>query len=223
MILYLPNGHNQPGAKIEIMLRFIDVKLEIVRDKYHTVSESIYQSQYQSWPEPILKTKDGLLFSSHAIMRYLARETERLYGHNMYESSVIEQWLEFASEMSANLVHITEAVLGHRLCTLEQFLIYKKEIFESLKTVDAFLKQHKYLGSNNISIADISLACSLYYVYRLLLDEKKRKDLPNVTQWYVHMAQTKEFELQFGKMWLCQMELIPYFGTKSADKANESK
>jgi glutathione S-transferase len=53
-----------------------------------------------------------------------------------------------------------------------------------LRLVDAHLKNSKFLGAKELSISDISLATVLRTAFRLIFDEKCRKNLPNLTRWF---------------------------------------
>jgi glutathione S-transferase len=53
-----------------------------------------------------------------------------------------------------------------------------------LKIVDGHLKNNKFLGANELSIADVSLATALRYSFRLIFDDKNRKNLANLTRWF---------------------------------------
>ena len=78
-----------------------------------------------------------------------------------------------------------------------------------MKVADGWLKDKKFLGLNELSIADVSLATVLRHSFRLILDEKSRKNLPNLTRWFEEVSNTKEFQTHFGKLWLCQKEFVP--------------
>jgi len=58
----------------------------------------------------------------------------------------------------------------------------------SIRVIENALKGKQYLVNNALSIADLVLAASLGHVFRFYLDEKLRKGLPNLTQWYTNLA-----------------------------------
>ena len=93
-----------------------------------------------------------------------------------------------------------------------------------MKVADRWLKDHKFLGGNDLSIADVSLATVLRHSFRLILDEKNRKNLANLTRWFEEVSNTKEFQTHFGKLWLCQKEFVPEFaGSQPAQQAEKKE
>lgn len=89
--------------------------------------------------------------------------------------------------------------------------------------VDAWLKNSKFLGGNDLSIADISMAVVLRYPFRLIFDEKNRKNLPNLTKWFEEVSNLDQFKVHFGKLWLCQKEFVPEFAGEQQKPAKENK
>lgn len=77
--------------------------------------------------------------------------------------------------------------------------------------VDSWLKDNKFLGGKDLSIADVSMAVFLRYPFRLIFDEKNRKNLPNLTKWFEEVSNVEQFKQHFGKLWLCQKEFVPEF------------
>lgn len=92
-----------------------------------------------------------------------------------------------------------------------------------MKIADGWLKTNKFLGLNEISIADVSLATILRHAFRLILDEKNRKNLVNLTRWFEEVSNLKEFQAHFGKLWLCQQEFVPEFVGSQPAQQQEKK
>lgn len=93
-----------------------------------------------------------------------------------------------------------------------------------MKIADGWLKNNKFLGSNELSIADVSMATILRHSFRLILDEKNRKNLPNLTRWFEEVSNLKQFVDHFGKLWLCQKEFVPEFaGSQPAQQPAQEK
>ena len=93
-----------------------------------------------------------------------------------------------------------------------------------MRLVDGWLKNNKFLGSNEVSISDVSLASNLRYAFRLIFDEKNRTNLPNLTKWFEEVSNLQPFQQHFGKLWLCTKEFIPEFaGSQPVVAAEEKK
>jgi len=84
--------------------------------------------------------------------------------------------------------------LGYFPVTKEQYDVARKELWEALKIVDGWLKTNKFLGTNELSIADVSLATVLRHCFRLIFDEKNRKNLPHLTKWFEEVSNLKQFQ-----------------------------
>jgi elongation factor 1-gamma len=61
------------------------------------------------------------------------------------------------------------------------------------------LKLNNFLVGNNISIADIAMASYYHLVFRVALDEKFRKSIPNLIRWFEFVASQAPFVKYFGR------------------------
>jgi elongation factor 1-gamma len=173
------------GAKVEVLLRFFDFNVELVRIPLAEWKSADYLQKHPWGKIPTLETPEGCIFESQAIMRYIARKAGKMYGTNAAETASIDQWLEFiTTQINPNLSRVHYAVLGYFPVTKEQYDAARKELWEALKIVDGWLKTNKFLGANELSIADVSMATILRTSFRLIFDEKNRKNLPNLAKWF---------------------------------------
>lgn len=213
------------GAKVEVLLRFFDFNVEFVRIPLAEWKSADYLKKHPWGKIPTLETPEGCIFESQAIMRYFARKAGKMYGTNAAETATIDQWLEFiTTQINPNLSRVHYAILGYFPVTKEQYEAARKELWESLKIVDGWLKTNKFLGVNELSIADVSMATILRTSFRLIFDEKNRKNLPNLTKWFEEVSNLQQFQDHFGKLWLCQKEFVPEFAsTQPAQEKKEEK
>lgn len=75
-------------------------------------------------------------------------------------------------------------VAGYEPQTKEKFNQITKLLKEWSKNLDENLKGKSYLVGDQLTIADIAIASSYYWLFRLLLDDKARTQLPNLLAWY---------------------------------------
>jgi len=165
---------------------------------------------------PALETPEGFLNQTNAILRYLARNTKstKLYGNNQFEEALVNQWLDWC------LTELEPAALGYSAPYLG-FAPYEKEIQAKsgedlrkfLNVLDGGLKGKTYLVGESISIADISIASALNFALQFLLDEKYRKNIPNVTKWYETITNQENWKKVYGKSVLCITPLKEYTGS----------
>lgn len=99
--------------------------------------------------------------------------------------------------------------MGYFPVTKDQYDAARKELWEALRIVDGWLKTNQFLGAKELSISDVSMATILRHAFRLILDEKNRKNLPHLTKWFEEVSNLKQFQEHFGKLWLCQKEFVP--------------
>ena len=94
-----------------------------------------------------------------------------------------------------------------------------------MRILEAQLSKTHYLAGNEITIADISLIQNVRLALRLFLVEKSRATIPHVVQWYERLFNHKEVAEEFGKPWLCTVEVFPHFEVveKKEEKKKEEK
>lgn len=92
-----------------------------------------------------------------------------------------------------------------------------------MKVVDGHLSKNEFLGSKELSVADIVVAVQLRYLFCLVLDESARSTLPNLTKWFVKLMEHEVNKSFFGKTWLCQKEFVPDFEFTNKKKEEPKK
>jgi elongation factor 1-gamma len=109
--LYSPQNYATAGAKVELLLRFIDLPVEIVRIGWDQIKSPEYLAKHPLGKVPTLETPEGCIFESNSILRYLARKAGKLYGNSPAETASIDQWLEFLNTqltpINSRVVYIT--------------------------------------------------------------------------------------------------------------------
>lgn len=211
--LYTPQNYATAGAKAELLLRFIDLPVELVRIGWDQIKSPEYLAKHPLGKVPTLETPEGCIFESNTILRYLARKAGKLYGNSPAETAAIDQWLEFLNtQLSPINPRVLYLILGFAPATSkDQYEAGKKDLLEVLKIVEAQLSKTHYLAGNDVSIADIALVGGIRLYLRLVLDEKNRASIPHVVQWYERLFTHAEVAGFFGKPWLCTKELVPEF------------
>jgi elongation factor 1-gamma len=109
--LYSPQNYATAGAKVELLLRFIDLPVEIVRIGWDQIKSPEYLAKHPLGKVPTLETPEGCIFESNSILRYLARKAGKLYGNSPAETASIDQWLEFLntqlSPINPRVIYLT--------------------------------------------------------------------------------------------------------------------
>jgi len=167
---------------------------------------------------PVLETEHGPLFESNAIARHVARhEGSKIYGASAYEASLIDQWIDFASNeielpSAAWLYPILEIVPENREATNKA----KGDIRKALDILNHHLETRTFLVGERVSLADIVVSMSLYRLYKMVLDPGFRKSWRNLNRWYLTLVHQHEFASVIGEVQLCEKMMVAKAAPKAA-------
>ncbi|KAF7588090.1 hypothetical protein BBP40_006189 [Aspergillus hancockii] len=155
---------------------------------------------------PAYEAPDGTaIFESDAIAQYVAESgpaKDQLLGVSLAERAHIRQWISYAEgEVMANVIPIL-------LWNMKLFPLEEKTLTASLEKLEravGALEMHlksgrKWLATEEkLSLADISVACSLVWGFRLVLDAELRAKYPNVVAWYERTIESEGVKQAFGE------------------------
>ena len=216
--LWFPHGNGR-ATKILIAAEFAGIQVEHKHIGYENLKTPEHTARHPFGKVPVLETPEGPIFESFAILRYIARKSNTLYGKNAWQTAQIENWLNLVlSELDPYLSAYVMATAGHEPVTKERFGQITKVLKEWTKSFDEYIKEKTYVVDNEISIADIAVASYYYWLYRLLFDEKARSQYTNVTQWYERISSTQQFQNVLGKTWYAQKEYTPLVFAEEEEK-----
>lgn len=136
---------------------------------------------------PLLETPEGTIFSSNAIVRYIAAtHKSSLYGaDNKHNQALIDQWLDFVGcEFEPAIRTVMRQVNGEKV----DFGKLMEDVNKFLSVVEKHFAGSKFLVGDSVSIADLSLASSLSVIFGFMFGEGQRKKYPNTVTWYGAIA-----------------------------------
>ncbi|XP_064184208.1 elongation factor 1-gamma isoform X2 [Anguilla rostrata] len=153
---------------------------------------------------PAFQGDDGFcLFESNAIAYYLS--SDALRGSTPQDSAQVLQWVSFAdSEIippASAWVFPTLGIMQFNKQATEQA---KEEVKRVLTVLHQHLNTHTFLVGERVSLADISVVCSLLWLYKQVLDPSFRQPFPNVTRWFVTCINQPQFKAVLGEVKLCE-------------------
>jgi len=157
---------------------------------------------------PVLQTKNGQLFESNAIAAYIAGLGDStLLGHSSFEQAQIRQWVDFSAfdiepQRAVWLLPIREVIAFNG----KAYATAKKDLKASLLVLEAHLKSNTFLVGNQVTLADITVACALVEPMQELFDNNFRKGLESVTRWFLTCVNQNEFVEVLGKVNLAKKE-----------------
>jgi elongation factor 1-gamma len=201
-----------------VVSEYVGVSIEIATGTAEGSIEQLIASKSPTGKSPMLETRKGqVIVSSQAIARFIAnlrRDTE-LSGTagSLRDATAIEDWTNWASqelELPACVSYymITECIpfdetnftkakndISCALRVLETHL--QKEIISSSSTEKSLARIYLVL-SEQVTLADIIIACYLVYPFTLVFDEADLKKFPNVMRWFRNCMQQPEFVSVLG-------------------------
>lgn len=155
---------------------------------------------------PVLETDEGCIFTSIAIARYLSRirRDVGLYGQNLLESGMVDSWVEFCThELEIPLCTWVFAVRKIMPEVPEATAQAKQDVSRALNVLNNHLLHHTFMVGNQITLADICVACALHDGMAHVLDEKTRAPLGNLMRWHSLVTRQPEFLAVLGETKMC--------------------
>jgi len=127
--------------------------------------------------------KGGSVRHTNAILRKVAQiyEDSELMGNDFIESGLVDSWLDWTS------------------MEVDHFLLESEDVSDLLNVLEEHVKSRTFLVGQRLTVADVSLACSLSPACEKAGHEKIRQSHPNSLRWLLTslhhidraMAQTK--------------------------------
>jgi elongation factor 1-gamma len=128
---------NGRGTKVLIAAGIAGVALEEKFIGYENLKTKEFLAINPFGRIPTLETPEGPIFESFAILRYIARKSNSLYGKNTWEQAQIDNWLNIGlSELDPIVVSYICAVNGFAPLTKERFNQVTKAIRDWAKSFD---------------------------------------------------------------------------------------
>ena len=79
----------------------------------------------------------------------------------------------------------------------------KVDLLNSLRVLDDFLLHRTFLVGETVTLADVFLACDLLLPFKLVLAKSSRRNLVNVTRWFLTVVNQKPVANILGPVELC--------------------
>jgi len=174
---------------------------------------------------PVLETPEGCIFESNAIARYVARldESAHLLGHSAYESALVNQWIDFSvGEVELPATAWLYPIFGRMENNPDITSKAKGDVRKALTILNTHLLSRTFLVGERITLADIVMSCTLYYLYTMVLDPGFRKAFANVNRWFTTCVNQPNFNAVMGEVVLCTKAAVAP-AAKKEEKPKEEK
>jgi len=158
---------------------------------------------------PVLDTPDGSIYESNAIAKYVTRKgnDKGLYGSNDYETSVIDQWIEWnRSKLEKSIGQWVYPVLGYMTYNEEKYPKSKSKVASAFKILNQALEGREWIVGKRVTLADIIFFCSLYNAFQMVLEPTFMQPFPNIVAWAKRCIAQPQFSGYFDKFTLATEE-----------------
>jgi len=165
------------------------------------------------------------IFGDNAIVRYIARLGKgHLYGANDVEAGLIESFVSMSAtdiDLPANVWIFP--ILGYISNNAQATERARKDIQKVLSFLNKHLATRTYLVGERITIADIAVSMSLYYLYQKVMDNNFRKGFINANRWFTTLVNQPEFKAVIGEFTFCTVAEVAKEGEVKKEEKKEVK
>ncbi|KAF2705325.1 putative translation elongation factor eEF-1B gamma subunit [Pleomassaria siparia CBS 279.74] len=171
-----------------------------------------YLAKFPQGKIPALETPSGfLLTEATAIAHFVADsgdKREQLLGRSVEERALVRMWASFSDmEIFANGMVVLAVATGRVEYVAGVTDRKEREFLRALQRleghlqVDAQGKGRKWLvRDDELSLADLSVASSLYWPLGHFVDAQTREAFPRLMEWWERLMGVEEVSKAFGKI-----------------------
>ncbi|KAG6377697.1 hypothetical protein JVT61DRAFT_14467 [Boletus reticuloceps] len=199
------------------------LELEIVADYKHREDnlKPEFLGKFSLGKIPALEGPNGFyLTEGAAIARYLATlaPNANLLGSSLEEQARVEQWIHFAeSEIDVSTLFTNQMLNG--------IFVYNKAIHNTLierqnralNTLEAHLLTRTFVVGERITLADISIAASVFRAVKLTIDAEARSKLINTIRHLETVVNQPKLKDIFGEIQYTE-KVVQYVPPKKEPK-----
>merc|ERR1712212_56869 len=153
---------------------------------------------------PAFETSDGkCIFESNAIAWAVANE--QLRGKSALEQAQVVSWMNFADNeilpASCTWVFPCLGIMQFNKGNTDRA---KEDVKKALGALNSHLLSRTYLVGERISLADITVCCTLLHLYQHVLDPAFRKAYVNANRWFTTLVNQPSVKAIIGDFKLCE-------------------
>jgi len=210
-LLSYPIPGNYRAHKILIAAELSGVEIEVPPFDFgkDNTTEQFKSKHHPLGKVPVLETPYGSIFESGAILRYVGRLRPEagLYGNSFFAAAQIDQWIDFSlNELEAPRALWLYPIDGYIDYDEDSYQGAKKDIAAAMGVFENHLLHNTYFVGFGITLADITIACSLVGLYTRVLDPKFVANYPSVNRWFTAVVNNHEFAKFIGKVEFAKSE-----------------
>jgi glutathione S-transferase len=151
---------------------------------YGVVDSPDYRARNPNGLVPLLVDGDFTLWESNTIVRYLCAKTGKLYPQDLQRRFNAERWMDWQQTTlnragSPAFVQWFRTPAEQRDASLIAKSVAATEPLFAM--LDAHLSKHAFMNGDELTMADIPIACEVHRWWRL---PQARPAWPNLERWY---------------------------------------
>lgn len=191
--------------KIFAAAKINGVKIDTASDYQHMVTNKTpeFLAKFPIGKVPAFEASDGTTIAeSDAIAQYVAEsgaKAAQLLGADARERAKVRQWINFTdNEVYGNMMTVVLCRAGFAPYVPEKESAAAEGLAFALGVVEKYLKGRVWLATDQLSLADLTLASALYWAFMHYLDETRRQAYPVTTEWYLRTIGAEGVKEVFG-------------------------
>eukprot|EP00834_Sanchytrium_tribonematis_P004419 NODE_217_length_12479_cov_0.651212.p3 type:complete len:415 gc:universal NODE_217_length_12479_cov_0.651212:1402-2646(+) len=202
--------HDPRQQKASITAEYCNKHIKVVQDSHFDKSSEFSKTFTKGTKVPAFydSVQKVNVMESTGIAYHIAKfydQTNKLLGNTKLEESTIAQWLFYSdTNVWAASFGIATMYYGYNPHDKKK----EEELLTKLKSnlvyLDKYLLHNTYLGSENISLADIVMTGSLAWAFAQYLEEKDRREYANVMRWFNTCINQPQFKKYYPEYKLCE-------------------
>ncbi|KAF2252954.1 glutathione S-transferase [Trematosphaeria pertusa] len=165
-----------------------------------------YKAKFPHGKIPALETPSGFYLAEAAAIAYYVSESgpfkDQLTGRTAEDRALVQMWMSFADlEVFLNATGILGPIMGVQKYIPETVEEKEKQFVRALKRLEYHLAQEGkvwLVRDDEFSLADLSVAASLYWPLRFFMDDEYRKEYPKTMGWWESLMGVEAVGKAFG-------------------------
>lgn len=191
----------QVAAKYAFAGSAAHLEVKVVDDKSAAAKDATASTPFGILP--VLRTPQGSVARSSAILRYIAglREDAALYGSTLDQEAMVDTWFDWSF---ANLEPLFAVLDSPKLdgYTAEQLskasAAAKSKLPALLQYLESYLSTRTFLAAERVTLADIAIVSAMSSVWAALKVLPGFDKLVNIQRWYQTCRHQPEFVAVLG-------------------------
>lgn len=168
-----------------------------------------YLAKFPFGKAPTMDATEGPLFESSAIAYYVASQKEELVGKSAYEKASIVQWLMFTDvEFYAAFAQWAYPIWGYATSDKAAHAKTVEPIEKICGVLNSVLANRTYLVGEQITLADIVLACAMVPAFSIFLTPSSRMSLQHLTRWFQTVVNQPQAKAVLGEIAFCEERAV---------------